>query len=280
MFEPNFANSEFWKTLCGTVAANSLGLDLSLVEDQNKFDDWYMSFYPYLFDLLDEIDVSGKSVVEVGLGLGTVTRQVARSADSYLGIDISKPSVEFVQGTLRQRKLGGEILQASILNLPENISREFDVGIAIGSLHHTGDLVRAIQELQNIVKPSGKILLMIYNEFDFRRWIRRPIRTLGHLMNSYFKKDYSWNEENGVMRALNDADLDGNPAPYTVFSTKRFFLQFENAGFKYKVIRKNFHDYSFISRVFRRSNLLGLPASIMGCDLYAIGSFGENDNLN
>ena len=70
-------NASYWQELCGTAAANSFGFDMSTLEGQEKFDVWYVDFYKYLFEFVDKLEVEDKRVVEIGLGLGTLSRKLA-----------------------------------------------------------------------------------------------------------------------------------------------------------------------------------------------------------
>ena len=269
-------NSKYWEELCGTAAANSFGFDMSSISGQNKFDSWYKDFYPYLFNYIKELGIENKSVLEVGLGLGTLSRHLALSSSDYVGVDISTNSCKYVAGTLAQRKLSGVTKNCSILELPKEFLSRFDFGIAIGSLHHTGDLKRAIKSLEEAVVPGGKILIMVYNEFDLRRIIKKPLRTLFHSLESLFGFKTTWQELESKMRGLNDADASGESAPYTAFSSKKFFFPASGFATSFHVYRNNFHDYSSYHHSLKRKNLLGLPARLVGTDLYAFGQKHES----
>jgi SAM-dependent methyltransferase len=211
-------------------------------------------------------------VIEIGLGVGTVARYIAPKSNRYLGVDISKESCTFVKGTFEQRCYEGTTLCCSILELPESLDASFDIGIAIGSLHHTGLLAEAVNSLERTVKPGGKILIMVYNQFDLRRVIRQPLRSIFRYFQSVFGVNRNWPELNPNLRALCDVDLDGFPAPHTSFTTKYFFKSVSLEGVKYKVFRRNFHDLSRVHSFLKRENFLGWPSKILGCHLYAVGT--------
>ena len=47
-------NKSFWSTPCGTTAALALGLSEKSPQALAQYDEWFFSFYPYLFDNLEK----------------------------------------------------------------------------------------------------------------------------------------------------------------------------------------------------------------------------------
>jgi SAM-dependent methyltransferase len=264
-------NASYWQELCGTAAANSFGFDMSTLEGQEKFDVWYVDFYKYLFEFVDKLEVEDKRVVEIGLGLGTLSRKLASKSKYFVGIDISSKSCQFVDGTLKQRNLQGQTINQSILELSPDFNNSFDTGIAIGSLHHTGNLVEAVRSLERLVRPGGNLLVMVYNEFELRRIMRKPIRTLFHGVQCAFRVKTMWQEDDSVMRGLNDANLLAESAPSTAFASKKFFDSVSQQNTIWEVTRNNFHDVSKYHRLLTRERCLGWPSRLLGPDLYAMG---------
>lgn len=136
-------NSDFWNELCGTTLARYLGITDSSKESLAKFDNWYFDFYPYLFDHIPFDSLKGKDVLEVGLGYGTVSQRLAESGANYIGLDVAAGPVDMVNHRLDQKGLSGEARQGSILE-PPFATDSFDAIVAIGCLHHTGNLKLAI----------------------------------------------------------------------------------------------------------------------------------------
>ena len=70
-------NELFWDELCGSQFARYLGITDSTAQSLKKFDDWYFDFYPYLDQNIEFSRLSGKRVLEVGLGYVTVSQKIA-----------------------------------------------------------------------------------------------------------------------------------------------------------------------------------------------------------
>ena len=124
-------NMVFWDELCGTALAKSIGVTDSSPESLKKFDDWYLAYYPYLFDHIPFESMRGRHVLEVGLGYGTVSQRLAEAGARYEGLDIARNPVAMVNHRLRQAGLPGQAQQGSILAAPFP-NETFDFVVAIG----------------------------------------------------------------------------------------------------------------------------------------------------
>ena len=171
--ETNKANQEFWAEPCGT---NTKAYRKFGFKSREAFDSWYFGFYPYLEKYIPFENIKSKRVLEVGLGLGTVSERLANEGAIYYGMDIAEGPVAEVKGRLGSLQLNGEVLLGNVLECPWD-DDYFDFVISIGCLHHTGSLVHAIGELIRVLKPGGIGILMVYNAFSYRQWLTAPCVT-------------------------------------------------------------------------------------------------------
>ena len=163
------SNADFWEELCGTQLAKSIGVNDDSPRSLKRFDDWYFGFYPYLFLHIPFEEIGGKDVLEIGLGYGTVSQRLAEMNCRYNGLDIAAGPVAMVNHRLKQADLEGMAVQGSILDAPfEDQSQDYVV--AIGCLHHTGDLQAAINECHRVLRPGGKMIFMVYYAYSYRRF--------------------------------------------------------------------------------------------------------------
>lgn len=209
------SNSEFWNELCGSQLARTLGVTDSSIPSLKRFDDWYFDFYPYLLPFVNAAGLKGRRVLEVGLGYGSLSQKVAEFGATYTGLDIAAGPVGMVNHRLVQSGLPGKAGQGSVLECPFP-DQSFDVAVAIGSLHHTGNLALALQELHRVLVPGGHLVFMVYNALSYRRWARWPASTMSHVLwarGNLARKPLSSESE----RRAYDADEQGNAAPETVF---------------------------------------------------------------
>ena len=205
-------NANFWDEPCGTVSMRK-----KKFENRKQFDDWYMAFYPYLEKFIPFHSLAGKNVLEVGLGMGTVSEKLARACGSYYGMDLAEASVSLVNQRLSENKLSGECKKGNVLThaFPPNF---FDYVISIGCLHHTGNFEKALDQVIGTLKPGGKAILMVYNAFSYRQWLSSPLKTLKNW--TYFSAYQPSNAE-AKQRSKYDSNTHGDSAPFTEFLTSR-----------------------------------------------------------
>jgi SAM-dependent methyltransferase len=117
---------------------------------------------PHVPHILSSIRWRGKRVLEIGTGVGTDARLIINSGGLYTGINIDHGSTEATLRALRVFSLSGSVLQqdATSLDFPDN---HFDVVYSFGVLHHIPEAEKAVAEIHRVLKPGGKLLVMVYN---------------------------------------------------------------------------------------------------------------------
>lgn len=210
-------NIAFWDELCGTRSARDLGVVDNSPASLEKFDRWYLEFYPYLRRHVPVHDIDGRKVLEVGLGYGTVATLLMAAGAEYHGLDIAAGPVEMARYRADLLNKTADIRQGSILDCPfENES--FDDVVAIGCLHHTGDLQKAIDSVHRLLKPGGRATIMVYHNHSYRQWCIKPFATLKDMIAPAAEKDA---DIDAGARAAYDRNQKGEAAPETDFVSPR-----------------------------------------------------------
>jgi 2-polyprenyl-3-methyl-5-hydroxy-6-metoxy-1,4-benzoquinol methylase len=117
----------------------------------------------------------GKSVLEIGCGIGTDTMNFARAGARVTAVDLSEKSLEIAQ--LRARVFGLEdrirFIQADAEHLAERVPAEtFDLIYSFGVIHHTPHPERVIAQLPRFTKPDTTVKIMVYNRWSWKvMWI-------------------------------------------------------------------------------------------------------------
>lgn len=267
--ETDAQNASFWNELCGTQMAKHLGVTDSSPASLKKFDDWYFAFYPYLAKHIPFHEMEGKSVLEVGLGYGSVSQRIAESGADYTGLDIAEGPPAMVRHRLAQNDLPGNAVQGSILDAPFADS-QFDWIVAVGCFHHTGNFQRALNESYRMLKPGGKAMVMVYFAYSYRRWLSAPRSTLVQFLNDKLGFNLADHGHNQRERALYDAStLDGRGAPETEFfsssEVRRLTKQWSSSSFTLENIGQD-RPFRRVPRHF--ANKVFGP--IMGLDIYML----------
>lgn len=261
-------NAEFWNELCGSQLANYLGITDSSPESLKKFDDWYFDFYPYLFDHIPFSNMKGRKVLETGLGYGTVAQRLAESGADYTGLDIAQGPVSMVNQRLAQNNLPGSAVQGSILE-PQLPVASFDYVIAIGCLHHTGNLQLAIEQCHRLLKPGGQLIFMVYYAYSYRRFRMTPLLTIKTMVKEAFGYRGVVGKGSNRQRAAYDASSKGGGAPHTDWISKRSLKYYCGAFTSFKATIENIDQEAPFRSTPRKELLKTKWPSIVGLDIYA-----------
>ena len=108
--------------------------------------------------------LAGKTFLDIGCGSGVhALAALSLSARSVTAIDIDENSVATTQDLLAKLAPSGKWKAEvkSVFDLDARYGR-FDVVYAWGSLHHTGNMWRAINLAAGCVAPGGALALAIY----------------------------------------------------------------------------------------------------------------------
>lgn len=258
------ANAEFWDELCGNTFAQALGITDHSLESLKRFDQAYLEFYPYLLDRVGLDQLAGKTVLEVGLGYGTLSQQLASVVGDYTGLDVAAGPVNMVNHRLRMQDLQGRAIQGSILNAPLP-SDSLDALVAIGCFHHTGDVQRCVDETYRLLKPGGLAKIMVYNRFSYRQWLKWPKVTLSAAMHERKVVPGASSDQ----RRAYDVNCAGEAAPETVFLSARELANMFQRYSNFACHKENCDELPFgIHRRVSRQRLLPILGRFAGLDLY------------
>ena len=259
-------NAAFWDELCGTNLARELDITDASEASLARFDEAYFALYPYLLGYFPRETVEGRRVLEIGLGYGTLGEALARLGADYHGLDIAEGPVAMMRARLA-RVPGGrpeQVLQGSALELPFP-DATFDGVVAIGSLHHTGDLFGAVTECRRVLRPGGRLVVMVYNRRSARRLLLGPILSVRHRL----VRGAPSTEQ--TLRYLYDGHVDGDAAPHTDFVSigelRGLLSGFRDVRIERRSIDRVPLGPIEISRL--RLMRLGLDR-LVGLDLYAV----------
>lgn len=142
--------------------------------------------YSHLLTLAEFDKHRGEKVLEIGCGAGTDICQFAKHGAIVTAVDLTEKAVELTKQRFKVLGIKAEARVADAENLPF-ADNTFDLVYSFGVLHHTPNTQKTIDEIHRVLKPSGKAIIMLYNEISiehailiFRRLKNRKIR---HLSN-------------------------------------------------------------------------------------------------
>jgi len=172
---------EFWNSHpCGDSIVG--GLNDSFAGDYDRFfdvyDAWRYRQESHIPACLDQVEWSGREVLEIGLGQGCESEQIIRRGARWSGLDLTDESISRVTARLIGRSLPyDEMRQGSVVSIPWP-DDSFDIVFSHGVLHHVPQIHEAQREIHRVLRPGGMLVAMLYarNSLNFQvsiRFLRR-----------------------------------------------------------------------------------------------------------
>lgn len=120
---------------------------------------------PYIADFANWAEMSGKQVLEIGVGLGSDHEQFARAGADLTGIDLTPRAIEHSRRRLALAGLSSDLQIGNAEALPF-ADGSFDHVYSWGVLHHSPDTPKAIAEAMRVLRSGGTFAIMIYNKWS------------------------------------------------------------------------------------------------------------------
>jgi ubiquinone/menaquinone biosynthesis C-methylase UbiE len=116
----------------------------------------------------DELD--GRDVLEIGSGTGVHTKLLAEAGAHVTAVDLTPTAVEFTTRRLKQAGLQATVVEADAESLPFP-DASFDFVWSWGVIHHSSDTDRVIAEIARVLRPGGRLALMVYHRSSLTFWV-------------------------------------------------------------------------------------------------------------
>ncbi len=167
--------AEFWESNpCGSDFVHFTNFKRFFLE----YDSFRYAQLPHITSLLDQVELKGKKVLEIGPGQGADAQQIIQRGADYTGLDLTEESIRRVRTRFELLNLPYEELRvenAEELTSPDN---SFDIVYSHGVMHHTPRIEKIIAHIYRCLKPGGQAVVMLYhkNSLNYHfsiRFIRR-----------------------------------------------------------------------------------------------------------
>jgi ubiquinone/menaquinone biosynthesis C-methylase UbiE/glycosyltransferase involved in cell wall biosynthesis len=129
----------------------------------------YRDYAPWMLEVMEFDQHRGERVLEIGGGMGTDLSQFARNGAVVTDVDLSAGHLKLAQENFRLRGLEGEFIHHDAENLPLE-DNSFDVVYSNGVIHHTPNTTRVIEEMFRVLRPGGRLIVMVYAENSWHYW--------------------------------------------------------------------------------------------------------------
>ena len=111
-----------------------------------------------------------KRVLDVGCGHGYVLSQYARHGAEVHGVDLTSRAIQLSKERFDLNGLQGDFHQMDGVHLPFP-DKHFDIACSMGVLHHIAKPRATLAEMHRVLKPGGRLILMLYHKNSFRNQV-------------------------------------------------------------------------------------------------------------
>lgn len=127
--------------------------DLETIQEARRYGDHVFDlFRPYI----------GRRVLEVGCGIGTMSRKLAEIADVIVGIEPNAACIERVDVAMRDEpKFSLRPCLLEDCDPVELAAHAFDTVYCVNVLEHIQDDVAALQMFRDALAPGGRVLIFV-----------------------------------------------------------------------------------------------------------------------
>lgn len=164
---------------------------------------------------LNTAEIQRKDVLEVGCGMGTHAALLARAGAALTAIDLTEPAVEMTRRRLETFNLEGRVLQADAEALPFP-EHSFDLVWSWGVIHHSGSFERCLAEITRVLRPGGRLLLMVYHRRSLLYYVHNGLIRgilMGQLRRRTLEEIYSRNMDGAWARLFSRGELQRHLTP-------------------------------------------------------------------
>lgn len=155
---------EYWESYADRVLLRGAGLEPR--EHFERLNEDHQRAYAAANRRLLRRDLAGKSLLELGCGMGFDTISFARAGARVVAIDLSEKCLELTRERLDWYGLQAELTlgNAEQLNFP---AASFDVVAARGLLMFTPDPVAVLDQILKVLRPDGRIQAILHKKHSW-----------------------------------------------------------------------------------------------------------------
>jgi glycosyltransferase involved in cell wall biosynthesis/ubiquinone/menaquinone biosynthesis C-methylase UbiE len=146
----------------------------------------YQEYGPWMPELMEFSGHRGECLLEIGAGMGTDHAQFARHGAIVTDIDLSSGHLALAQENFKLRGLQGRFVHHDAETLPFE-SGSFDVVYSNGVIHHTPNTQQVIDEMFRVLRPGGKVIIMVYAENSLHYW-RNLVAHIGLMQGQIYSR--------------------------------------------------------------------------------------------
>jgi len=170
----------------------------------------------HLMPFLHRVARAGRTVLEVGCGMGMDLAELAKLGCQVTGIDLSPQSLQVAQRyfTLLGLKAELRVSNAEALDFRD---ATFGVVYSFGVLHHTPNIERALSEVYRVLRPGGTAFLMLYSRYSLNNLVHVLLRIP-------YESPRNWQTDAPITRTFSKRELQHLLRNFAQVHVKKAYL--------------------------------------------------------
>jgi SAM-dependent methyltransferase len=165
----------------------------------------------------------GLKVLDIGCGNGYVLYQYARHGAEVTGVDLTRTAVDLSRKRLALGGLSGDFVEVDGNKLPFP-DGHFDIVCSMGVLHHISDPRPMVEEIFRVLKPGGRLIVMLYYRYSWKNLILIRMRRM-------FDPQFRGKTQQEALN-MNDGDACPLALVYSQGEAAALFSRFTGITFK------------------------------------------------
>ena len=133
----------------------------------DDLDDYRFDKLHYLPQLVDFSAYRGRTLLEVGCGIGTDLVRFAQHGALVTGVDLSSTAIELAKRNFELHGLTAVDLRVANGEALPFHEASFEVVYGHGVVQYTADAPRLIRECHRVLRPGGQAIFMVYNRISW-----------------------------------------------------------------------------------------------------------------
>jgi ubiquinone/menaquinone biosynthesis C-methylase UbiE len=170
--------------------------------DEYRFDKLH-----YLPQVVDFSGYRGRTLLEVGCGIGIDLVRFARGGALVTGVDVSTTAIELARKNFELHgltPLGLRVANGEALPYPDG---SFDVVYGHGVVQYTADAPQLIRECHRVLQPGGEAIFMVYNRVSWLNALSKLMKVPLEHEDAPVLKKYSISEFRALLSPFREVRI-------------------------------------------------------------------------
>jgi ubiquinone/menaquinone biosynthesis C-methylase UbiE len=218
----------------------------------------------WMAELIDYRGSAGLKVLDVGCGQGIDLFRYASAGAEATGIDLTPRHCELARAHLEAMGVAALVIEGDAEAMPFP-DASFDRVSSNGVLHHTPDMAAALREIRRVVKPGGRITVIVYHRDSAFYWLSKVLH------EGLLKRRLVGESLGDILAEVEVSSINAKPL-VNVYSRRRLRQMMNAAGFIDIRLSVRHHADALIVRRIRNPRVRSFLGRHAGWYLVAVAS--------